>query len=57
MVSLAQHVYHFVDLNSDLRAGSYHLVTSYPKRVHSNTEITLADAGLVPQAALLIQEL
>jgi len=53
---LLRHVYDFVDLSSELQPGSYHLVSSYPRQVYANQERTLGEAGLVPQAALLIED-
>jgi len=54
-----QNVVDFV--NSDARVpwvepGSFDLVTHFPRRVFSDPQITLAEAGLFPHASLFVEE-
>jgi len=50
-----QAVLDFVDSSSN-EVDSYDLLSNFPRKVFSDPHMTLKEAGLVPQAALFVQE-
>ena len=49
-------VYDWVDGFGDLQFGAYDLCTSFPRTVLEDREVTVAEAGLIPQAMLMVAE-